>query len=150
MWVDFSILLGRGMYSGVQYFMSYTPADHKHSRHVERGFKGPMHASMSINHSSYRIHYNTGRIRDLEKEWPFWSAFGGWFEFEPVLVRKKVEEGDGVGWRMFGVPGESWLFVGRRRAETLRLDAGGMSDVEIMVQGSKFEELLQMSLSSDE
>lgn len=63
------------------------------------------------------------KIRSLSKETPFWSAFGLWFSFEPVVVR-------GVGanslseWQRFGsdIGGDgdlAFIFVARRRPESL-------------------------------
>ncbi|EJD06514.1 uncharacterized protein FOMMEDRAFT_131441 [Fomitiporia mediterranea MF3/22] len=50
------------------------------------------------------------KIRSLVKECAFWSAFGLWFTFAPVLARL----GD---WHIFGE--ESFVFVGYRRPESL-------------------------------
>ena len=58
-------------------------------------------------------------IRSLSKETPFWSAFGLWFTFAPVLARGRSEK-DGR-WERFdagGGDGEVFLFVARRRAES--------------------------------
>jgi len=40
------------------------------------------------------------QIRSLEKEAPFWHAFGTWFDFEPVLCRRRCK--DGEEWERFG------------------------------------------------
>jgi len=59
------------------------------------------------------------KIRSLSKEAPFWSAFGLWFAFTPVLVRAR--SGDSSSrWERFdsGGDGEVFLFVARRRSES--------------------------------
>lgn len=54
-------------------------------------------------------------------------------------------------WERYGVPGETWIFVARRRKESLGRDVDAMSDVELMgVQSDRFELLLQLSLRSGE
>lgn len=68
------------------------------------------------------------KIRSLAKETPLWSAFGLWFEFAPVLVkRKQATSGDPhpdatVEWTRFS-PGdaddETFVFVATRRPESL-------------------------------
>ncbi|KAF7336761.1 Tumor-related protein [Mycena venus] len=59
------------------------------------------------------------RVRSLAKETPFWSAFGLWFEFAPVLA-KKTDPSDDPTWRRFGVSLEdpTFVFVARRRKES--------------------------------
>ena len=59
------------------------------------------------------------KIRSLSKETPFWSAFGLWFTFTPVLVRARSKDDDSR-WERFdsGGDGEIFLFVARRRAES--------------------------------
>lgn len=104
----------------------------------------------------------TGRIRDLEKEWPFWAAFGGWFEFEPVLVLDK--RSPQARWKRYGVPGETWIFIGRRRlrhgslkqgrgdeSKDFEVDVDALSDSELLglTQSDTFEQLLQLSLMGD-
>ncbi|PVF93362.1 hypothetical protein CPB86DRAFT_112893 [Serendipita vermifera] len=34
------------------------------------------------------------RVRSLEKETPFWQAFGVWFRFRPVLAKRRVRPGN--------------------------------------------------------
>ena len=68
------------------------------------------------------------RVRSLEKETPFWRAFGAWFDFKPVLCRERrptlsqsgPESFDG-SWRRVGYDSEdtTFLFVAHRRPETL-------------------------------
>ena len=73
------------------------------------------------------------KVRSLSKETPFWSAFGLWFSFEPVLVRKTrrtqaddkdVDSEEEDAWSRFGSDGEDnlFIFVGRRRPESLAWD----------------------------
>ncbi|KAJ7773468.1 putative methyltransferase-domain-containing protein [Mycena metata] len=59
------------------------------------------------------------KIRSLAKESPFWSAFGLWFEFAPVLVQK-VGLGENPPWQRFGSSLEdpTFVFVARRRRES--------------------------------
>ncbi|KAH9481698.1 hypothetical protein JR316_0006225 [Psilocybe cubensis] len=56
------------------------------------------------------------KIRSLSKETAFWSAFGLWFEFYPVLV-KDNDEGD---WQRFGANFDdtTFLFTAHRRPES--------------------------------
>lgn len=58
------------------------------------------------------------KIRSLSKETAFWSAFGLWFKFEPVLVRDPSDDGS---WRRFGpsLEDDSFIFVAYRRPESL-------------------------------
>jgi hypothetical protein len=57
------------------------------------------------------------KIRSLSKETAFWSAFGLWFTFVPVLVRKHSE---GSRWERFGASGdgEVFVFVAQRKPES--------------------------------
>jgi len=59
------------------------------------------------------------KIRSLSKETPFWSAFGLWFTFTPVLVRPCSKDTSNR-WERFdsGGDGEVFLFVARRRFES--------------------------------
>ncbi|KAF9563249.1 hypothetical protein CPC08DRAFT_706179 [Agrocybe pediades] len=59
------------------------------------------------------------KVRSLEKENAFWSAFGLWFEFTPVLVKDSgIADAD---WQRFGNNFEdtTFLFTARRRHESL-------------------------------
>jgi hypothetical protein len=58
------------------------------------------------------------KIRSLSKETAFWSAFGLWFTFVPVLVRSKHSEGS--RWERFGAggDGEVFVFVAQRQPES--------------------------------
>lgn len=66
------------------------------------------------------------KIRSLPKEAPFWSTFGLWFTYEPVLARRTPplggEHGSSTQWERFGAiwDGPTFVFVARRRAESLR------------------------------
>ncbi|KAK7032324.1 hypothetical protein VNI00_013283 [Paramarasmius palmivorus] len=61
------------------------------------------------------------KIRSLSKETPFWSAFGLWFSFEPVLERDLLPDGSESIWRRFGshMEGPIFIFVARRRPESV-------------------------------
>lgn len=74
------------------------------------------------------------KIRSLAKETPFWTAFGLWFAFQPLLARRRVrtvESKDGLlndaldvsePWRQFGADGDSdrtFVFVAHRRPESI-------------------------------
>ena len=58
------------------------------------------------------------KIRSLTKEMVFWSAFGLWFTFVPVLVRAR--SGDSSRWERFsaGGDGDVFVFTARRRPES--------------------------------
>ena len=60
------------------------------------------------------------KIRSLSKETAFWSAFGLWFTFVPVLVRSTHFEDNSRRWERFGAggDGEVFVFVARRRPES--------------------------------
>lgn len=49
----------------------------------------------------------------------FWSAFGLWFTFAPVVMRARPEDNNN-GWEWFdvGEDGEVFLFVARRKPES--------------------------------
>ncbi len=109
------------------------------------------------------------KIRSLAKETAFWSAFGLWFSFEPVLIRSRrpTEDGPQVGdgdnrpldvWTRFGASGDGdmFVFVARRRPESLawEIPSGDKELLEgVGAQGSStrkgddtFERLLLMQL----
>ncbi|KII85089.1 hypothetical protein PLICRDRAFT_116434 [Plicaturopsis crispa FD-325 SS-3] len=59
------------------------------------------------------------KVRSLAKETPFWSAFGTWFTFSPVLA--KLRDGPHRDrWERFGskLEGPVYVFVARRRPES--------------------------------
>ncbi|KAF9068963.1 putative methyltransferase-domain-containing protein [Rhodocollybia butyracea] len=60
------------------------------------------------------------KIRSLSKETPFWSAFGLWFTFEPVLVCETTADKSAPRER-FGstFEGPMFIFIARRRPESL-------------------------------
>ncbi|CCL99289.1 uncharacterized protein FIBRA_01305 [Fibroporia radiculosa] len=65
------------------------------------------------------------KIRSLAKETPFWSAFGLWFSFSPVLVRNvAMHDSDRTDrtWSRFTPTADddkTFVFVAHRRAESL-------------------------------
>ncbi|KAF7327969.1 hypothetical protein MKEN_00377100 [Mycena kentingensis (nom. inval.)] len=83
------------------------------------------------------------RIRSLPKESPFWSAFGLYFEFSPVLMREPNSD-------------STFIFVAQRREESLRwavpesdadlLSGIGAWGTEAPKSDDTFEALLFMSL----
>ncbi|KAJ7650103.1 putative methyltransferase-domain-containing protein [Roridomyces roridus] len=94
------------------------------------------------------------KIRSLAKETPFWSMFGVWFDFAPVLVQKT----SGGPWQRLGVGLEdpTFVFVARRREESYGWDLPP-NDVDVMhgvvsrgslapMSDDTFETLLLMSL----
>ena len=112
------------------------------------------------------------KIRSLSKETPFWSAFGLWFSFQPVLARRRVQPiesknapfDDGLGpWRQFEAYEDrdrTFVFVAHRRPESLAWDVPE-SDKELMegvgaqdtiaTKGDDtFETILFMSMGIDD
>jgi hypothetical protein len=111
------------------------------------------------------------KIRSLPKEMSFWSAFGLWFAFEPVLIRNTVSsseqsvddpdmEGTNI-WSWFGSGGDddTFIFVARRRPDSLVWNVP-LDDVELLAgvgahgdlsrkSDDTFETLLLMALSSE-
>ncbi|KAG1738344.1 putative methyltransferase-domain-containing protein [Suillus paluster] len=64
------------------------------------------------------------KIRSLPKETSFWSAFGLWFWFEPVIARKLDANNSLSEWQRFGFDtgddgDQTFIFVARRRPESL-------------------------------
>ncbi|KAJ7158574.1 putative methyltransferase-domain-containing protein [Mycena filopes] len=98
------------------------------------------------------------KIRSLPKETPFWSAFGLWFEFAPVLVRKTLDS----SWQRFGEssssedPPPTFVFVARRRRESHGwpvppsdadlMQGVGAQETSSLKGDDTFESLLLMSL----
>ncbi|KAF8628014.1 hypothetical protein AX15_004132 [Amanita polypyramis BW_CC] len=73
--------------------------------------------SSSLTSSSPKIIISY-KIRSLSKETLFWSTFGLWFEFSPVLTRDKS---DRCNWRRFGASTSEdalFIFVARRRPQS--------------------------------
>ena len=100
------------------------------------------------------------KMRSLSKETPFWSAFGLWFEFVPVLARRpSAKGGENASWSRFS-PGdasdETFVLVARRRPESLQWtvpedDSALLSGVgayfsESPKSDDQFEQLLLMGL----
>ena len=58
------------------------------------------------------------KIRSLAKEAPFWSAFGLWFDFKPVLFRETTPSV--CEWQRFGLNfgDTSFLFIACRRPDS--------------------------------
>ena len=88
------------------------------------------------------------KVRSLSKEMPFWSAFGLWFEFSPVLARHKQGS-----WSRFGPSasddgGAVFIFIARRRPESFQWETP-ISDAELwgIKRGDDtFESLLLMAM----
>ncbi|KIK55151.1 hypothetical protein GYMLUDRAFT_176135 [Collybiopsis luxurians FD-317 M1] len=101
------------------------------------------------------------KIRSLSKETPFWSAFGLWFEFEPVLSCEGTLDCSKTLWKRFGsaLEGPMFIFVARRRPESLTWIVP--SDDQALLAGfgahgtmqakadETFESLLFMSMVDD-
>lgn len=107
------------------------------------------------------------QIRSLTKESPFWSAFGLWFSYEPVLSRSKpkpsnkasISPEESKGWQRHGTHDTadvSYVFVARRRPESYgwRIAEGDAELLDgIYAQGTEnkksddtFEMLLLMNM----
>lgn len=56
-------------------------------------------STLSTNFVEVIIGY---KIRSHSKEETFWKAFGVWFDFYPVLCKKKASKDDSSEWRRFG------------------------------------------------
>lgn len=100
------------------------------------------------------------KIRSLAKESPFWSAFGLWFAFEPVMAR-------GIGgsqqsWTRFGLSFDdhTFVFTAKRRDESLTwqvpdddrdlMDGIGTWGTETRKGDDTFETLLLMGIQASE
>lgn len=103
------------------------------------------------------------KIRSLPKESPFWSAFGLWFTFQPVLFRRCNEtDGHDEEWTSFGaVEGDrTFIFVAYRRPESFAwevppsdrdlIDGVGARDTDKRKGDDAFETLLFMTMESVE
>lgn len=102
------------------------------------------------------------KIRSYTFETPFWRAFGAWFEFRPVFVRRRERDGENEEqpqderwseWTRFGTmeSGDShdyFVFVGRRRTESYAWPIP-RSDEELMTArgDDTFETLLMLDVS---
>ena len=88
-------------------------------------------------------------IRSLAKETPFWTAFGAWFTFSPVLVRHKSSSSR--QWEQFGDLKECCMFVflANRRPETLSWTVP--DDLEVMCRGNDaFETIMLRNMYHEE
>ena len=95
------------------------------------------------------------KIRSLSKEMPFWSAFGLWFEFSPVLARRRQGS-----WNRFN-PSDSddvvFIFVARRRPESFHWEIPA-NDSDLLAgwqTGTRkgddtFESLLLMAMNDED
>lgn len=98
------------------------------------------------------------KIRSLAKESIFWSAFGLWFTFRPVLIKDGSGDSD---WRRFGsdLDDTIFVFVAHRRAESFDwkvpvLDDELLGGVGAYGKNSRkgddtFENLLIMTIQQD-
>ncbi|KAF9223897.1 hypothetical protein BS17DRAFT_754019 [Gyrodon lividus] len=75
------------------------------------------------------------KIRSLHMETPFWTAFGLWFSFQPVLARRRIppvesalrndDSDNPEPWRQFGADDDAdrtFIFVAFRRPESMGWD----------------------------
>lgn len=97
-------------------------------------------------------------MRSLPKETPFWTAFGLWFTFEPVLMRSTIE----TPWRRLGssLDDPTFVFIARRRAPSFDwhvapddqdlLDGVGTWGTDRRKGDDTFESLLFMTLDNEE
>ncbi len=72
----------------------------------------------SLSITSLFISY---KVRSLPKESTFWSAFGLWFDFRPILVRHTLESNQNEWlWERFGADFDdlTFIFVAHRRLES--------------------------------
>lgn len=95
------------------------------------------------------------KIRSLAKETPFWSAFGLWFTFEPVLVKSKSSDSS---WQRFCPSQEhgTFVFAAHRRIQSFEwhvpkadqelLDGVGAWGTNRSKVDDTFETLLLMSV----
>lgn len=98
------------------------------------------------------------KIRSLAKESSFWSAFGLWFTFRPVLIKGRSSDGE---WRRFGsdLDDTTYLFAAHRRAESFDweipapddelLDGIGAHGKNSRKGDDTFENLLIMEIQQD-
>ncbi|KAF9267940.1 hypothetical protein L218DRAFT_654010 [Marasmius fiardii PR-910] len=102
------------------------------------------------------------KVRSLSKETPFWSAFGLWFTFEPVLEQRVSVDGTKSRWRRFGSGSEGPIFVftAQRRSDSFgwtvpqndhELIAGvGAFGTPHPKESDTFESLLFMTFNDEE
>jgi Lysine methyltransferase len=104
------------------------------------------------------------KIRSLAKEAAFFSAFGLWFAFEPVIARPNPKKGEALQspWSRFGtsLDGQDFIFVARRRPESMTwglpdddqklLDGVGAWGTDSRKSDDTFEMLLLMGLDDED
>ena len=103
------------------------------------------------------------RVRNLTKETPFWSAFGLWFSFEPVLTRPSTSDGSqNLPWTRIGssCDGPTFIFVARRRQASFTwlvpqsdqdlMDGVGAFGTDTRKADDTFETLLLMTMQDDD
>ncbi|KAF9234227.1 hypothetical protein BU15DRAFT_52886 [Melanogaster broomeanus] len=72
------------------------------------------------------------KIRSLTKETPFWTAFGLWFSFQPILARRRIPAARLL--LLFGADDgadRTFIFVASRRPESVTWDVP-VSDRDLM------------------
>jgi hypothetical protein len=114
------------------------------------------------------------KVRSLSKETPFWSAFGLWFSFQPVLARRRVrpteskrappdDEPDAPeSWRQIGTDEDAdrtFVFVAHRRPESVAwhvpetdkelMDGVGARDTTSKKGDDAFEMIFFMAMGID-
>jgi hypothetical protein len=104
------------------------------------------------------------KIRSLAKETPFWSTFGLWFVFEPVISTYSTRKDNSLLplWSRFTTSpdGHDFVFVAKRRPESMAwsvpdddqnlLDGVGAWGTDSRKGDDTFETLLLMSLGNEE
>ena len=60
------------------------------------------------------------KIRSLAKETAFWSAFGLWFTFTPVLTSPSASTSPDLSWKRFGASADAFILIAHRRPESMR------------------------------
>ncbi|ETW83399.1 hypothetical protein HETIRDRAFT_383456, partial [Heterobasidion irregulare TC 32-1] len=60
------------------------------------------------------------KIRSLAKETAFWSAFGLWFTFTPVLTSPSASTSPDLSWKRFGASVDAFILIAHRRPESMR------------------------------
>jgi len=115
--------------------------------------------SISEHHTTPTV-FISYKIRSLAKETTFWTAFGLWFQFSPVLA-KDPSKTTSAEWHRFGVDFDdtTFLFVGHRRPESYSwkvpvidedlLGGVGANGTDTRKGDDTFENLLLMSLEQD-
>ncbi|KAG8965669.1 hypothetical protein FRC03_000304 [Tulasnella sp. 419] len=98
------------------------------------------------------------KIRCLEFEAPFWSAFGAYFNFEPVYSRRKRKKDSSEEWIRFGATSSGWdvgrdgeekyfIFIARRKPESLEWPIPERDEELMNGRGdSTFETLLLLDM----